>query len=80
MTRSFLRKFDLLCWASIVILFFLFQCSGKQEALFRSLEPRVTGIDFSNTITYSDTLSVLDFEYMYNGGGAHVIFGSTVAT
>ncbi|GAB3778531.1 VCBS repeat-containing protein [Spirosoma horti] len=31
-----------------------------------------TGIDFANTITESDSLNVLEFEYLYNGGGVGV--------
>ncbi|HEY9488089.1 MAG TPA: VCBS repeat-containing protein, partial [Chryseosolibacter sp.] len=31
-----------------------------------------SGISFKNTITYSDTLTVLDFEYLYNGGGVGI--------
>ncbi len=31
-----------------------------------------TGIDFQNTITPNDTLNLLDFEYLYNGGGVGV--------
>ncbi|MGC1242014.1 MAG: VCBS repeat-containing protein [Chryseosolibacter sp.] len=50
----------------------LFQCTHQPETLFRSLGSESTGIRFSNTITYSDTLSVLDFEYMYNGGGVAI--------
>jgi hypothetical protein len=36
--------------------------------MFTLTSPEVTGIDFSNTITVQ-SLSVLDFEYLYNGGG-----------
>lgn len=50
----------------------LFRCNDKPEPLFVSVGPEKTGIEFSNIITYSDTLSVLDFEYMYNGGGVAI--------
>ncbi|HEX8037996.1 MAG TPA: VCBS repeat-containing protein, partial [Chryseosolibacter sp.] len=50
----------------------MFRCADKPEKLFQALPSEKTGITFSNTFTYSDTLSVLDFEYMYNGGGVAV--------
>ncbi|MGS0526057.1 FG-GAP-like repeat-containing protein [Zobellia nedashkovskayae] len=37
--------------------------------MFEALNPDNTGVTFSNNLTYSDSLSVLDFEYMYNGAG-----------
>jgi enediyne biosynthesis protein E4 len=51
---------------------FLFSCGSREETLFKTLPSDVTGINFSNSIKYGDTLSVLDFEYMYNGGGVAV--------
>ncbi|MCX6213455.1 MAG: VCBS repeat-containing protein [Spirosoma sp.] len=39
---------------------------------FERLTARETGIDFANTITESDSLNVLEFEYLYNGGGVGV--------
>ncbi|GAB3039524.1 VCBS repeat-containing protein [Spirosoma pulveris] len=39
---------------------------------FERLTASRTGIDFSNTITESDSLNVLEFEYLYNGGGVGV--------
>ena len=50
----------------------LIQCSKPNDYLFKLVRPEVSGIKFTNRITYSDTLSVLDFEYMYNGGGVAV--------
>jgi enediyne biosynthesis protein E4 len=55
----------LLCWL-------VTRCSDSPEALFKTVNSDQSGIEFSNTITYSDTLSVLDFEYMYNGGGVAI--------
>jgi hypothetical protein len=39
---------------------------------FERLTADQTGVDFSNTITESDSLNVLEFEYIYNGGGVGV--------
>jgi hypothetical protein len=40
--------------------------------LFDSLPDTETGITFSNTLTETPTLNVLEFEYFYNGGGVAV--------
>jgi len=48
-----------------------FSCSNK-KVLFEKLSSSYTGMTFKNEITESDTLSVVDFEYMYNGGGVGV--------
>ncbi|RMF23292.1 MAG: VCBS repeat-containing protein, partial [Bacteroidetes bacterium] len=46
-------------------------CS-RPEPLFQRLEPERTGVDFVNRITENDTFNILDFEYVYNGGGVAV--------
>ncbi|MBS1598367.1 MAG: VCBS repeat-containing protein [Bacteroidetes bacterium] len=52
---------------------FLITFSGcrmmDSEKQFRQLSPEKTGVEFSNKLRYSDSLTVLDFEYMFNGGG-----------
>ncbi|MEC7771781.1 MAG: VCBS repeat-containing protein [Bacteroidota bacterium] len=40
--------------------------------MFKTKNPNETGIDFSNSLILSDELSVLEFEYMYNGAGVAV--------
>ncbi|UHG91522.1 VCBS repeat-containing protein [Spirosoma oryzicola] len=44
----------------------------RQTPRFERLDANQTGIDFANTITESDSLNVLEFEYIYNGGGVGV--------
>ncbi|MGJ8736612.1 VCBS repeat-containing protein [Zobellia laminariae] len=51
---------------SVIVLFV--SCKNNNN-LFEALNPDNTGVTFSNNLTYSDSLSVLDFEYMYNGAG-----------
>ena len=57
----------------ITIVFFMsiafLACREKQPRLFKELLPEQTGVHFKNQLTYSDTLTVLEFEYMFNGGG-----------
>lgn len=40
--------------------------------MFTELSSKDTNIDFSNTLVYTDSLTVLEFEYMYNGAGVAV--------
>ncbi len=59
----------------IRLLFFaslLISCKPDAIPLFKTVGADVSGIHFSNTLTYGDSLSVIDFEYMYNGGGVAV--------
>jgi enediyne biosynthesis protein E4 len=43
-----------------------------EPTLFERLDAGRTGVDFRNDITESDSLNVLTFEYIYNGGGVGV--------
>jgi enediyne biosynthesis protein E4 len=45
----------------------LISCSGPTR--FQKLDSSRTGIDFSNTITETESLNVLTYEYLYNGAG-----------
>ena len=58
----------LLVWTGFSLL--LISC--RKKTLFERLDSSQTGIAFANTITESDSLNVLDFEYIYNGGGVGV--------
>ena len=56
----------------LTALLLLAGCSSPKndpDALFRLLPAERTGITFSNDLTENDTLNVLAFEYVYNGGG-----------
>jgi len=44
----------------------------KSETLFERLSASYTGIDFENTITTNDLINILNYEYLYNGGGVGV--------
>jgi hypothetical protein len=46
--------------------------TGEPEALFEKVDSDYSGVHFQNTITESDTLSVLNFDYIYNGGGVAI--------
>lgn len=50
--------------------FLLISCS--QSPRFQLLNSKRTGIDFKNTIVETDTMNVMKYEYIYNGGGVGV--------
>jgi enediyne biosynthesis protein E4 len=54
-----------------IILILLGACTSKQKR-FEKLSSSETGITFNNTIKITDSLNVLKFEYIYNGGGVGV--------
>jgi len=62
-----LRHFIYLVW----LVFVLTGCQSE-PTVFRHMTAAQTGIDFSNDLIYTDSLTVLDFEYMYNGAGVAV--------
>ena len=51
---------------------FVFLVSCKNNKVFNQLSSSSTGISFENKLSYSDSLTVLDFEYMFNGAGVAV--------
>jgi hypothetical protein len=52
----------------------IFSCDSKKEKpLFRLLSPEETGIHFANDIEENDSINLLDYEYVYNGGGVAVL-------
>jgi hypothetical protein len=44
-------------------------CKQRSDTVYEKLTPGETGVNFTNSLIYSDTLNVLDFEYLFNGGG-----------
>jgi hypothetical protein len=62
-------------WFYCMLPLFLYcSCSRKQDdpVLFELLNSQQTGIDFENRIEESDSLNVLEFDYLYNGGGVAI--------
>ncbi len=53
----------------IFLLFSTFLWSCGNDTVFTQLPAEETNITFSNRITEHDTMNVLTFEYVYNGGG-----------
>ena len=57
----------------LFLLFFALACSEeKEETLFVNLPASKTGVDFSNDLTETKALNILDYLYYYNGGGVAI--------
>ena len=64
-------KLRLLC---ILLLGLLFACSSNEEKWeqFSRISSEHSGITFNNTISESDSLNILDYAFLYNGGGVGI--------
>ncbi|WP_128547492.1 VCBS repeat-containing protein [Larkinella soli] len=62
----------ILRFATLLLTLLSLTAGCRKETRFELLDAGESGIDFANTITESDTLNVLAFEYIYNGGGVGV--------
>lgn len=47
-------------------------CEKKSTTLFRLVDPKSSGIDFTNTIYDDDKFNIITQQYIYNGGGVAV--------
>ncbi|MBO0321370.1 VCBS repeat-containing protein [Muricauda sp. CAU 1633] len=57
----------------IAVLITLLLASCKKEgSLFENPSPEKTGVKFTNTLTTTEDLSILDYLYFYNGGGVSI--------
>jgi hypothetical protein len=52
----------------------LYSCSSteSQDKLFQHLSPEHTHVTFANTIEENDSINILNYEYLYNGGGVGI--------
>ena len=70
-----------------LLIFFLAQCQDQEagsntqttpdaiapaNALFQTVSPQSSGIDFSNNITEDFTNNIVTNSYLYNGGGVAI--------
>ena len=55
-----------------LLLFVVASCAEKEGSVFKYLRSSSTNVTFSNSITESDELNILDYLYFYNGGGVAV--------
>src|SRR5687767_4173805 len=57
-------------WA--VMLFVLFGCASKQHSHFKKISSGHSGIQFNNEIKETDSINIIDFSNVYNGGGVGI--------
>ncbi|MGI9541656.1 MAG: FG-GAP repeat domain-containing protein, partial [Cyclobacteriaceae bacterium] len=53
----------------LVFIILLWGCEKESDTLFKSLSSRSTGITFSNQINETEEFNIIEYIYMYNGGG-----------
>src|SRR5690606_1281502 len=58
----------------LIFLLFCISCRNHntEHHFFELLTTDLTGVDFENTITETDTFNILEFDYIYNGGGVAI--------
>ncbi|WP_418499775.1 VCBS repeat-containing protein [Flagellimonas sp.] len=56
----------------VLVIVVLFVSCKKEGSLFKTPTPGETGVNFTNTLTPTDELSILDYLYFYNGGGVSI--------
>ena len=47
-------------------------CQKKDKPQFSFLSASKTNVDFSNDITENDSVNILEYHYLYNGGGVGI--------
>lgn len=58
---------------TLLLLFLLCTCApSPTPTLFERIDSSDSGLEFANHIAEDDTFNILDFEYVYNGGGVAV--------
>jgi enediyne biosynthesis protein E4 len=57
------------CFLLLLVVLINNSCSGDKKKLFTSLSNKRTGIDFINRIQETQEFNILDYGYLYNGGG-----------
>lgn len=56
----------------ILIIFAFLLCSCSEKPRFELLDPDDTGVKFINRVLETDSLNVMNFQYLYNGAGVGI--------
>jgi len=74
MNSIFKKKsiFNLLLFCTIGVSFICCKQTNSETPLFELLDYKETNIDFENTLSSSDSTNILNFEYMFDGGGVGI--------
>src|SRR5690625_7695610 len=63
-------------WLAGLLLMMVVGCSGEgsggEQHLFESLSPKVTGIDFENSLTFDPDFNIYKYRNFYEGGGVAI--------
>ncbi len=60
-------------YAALILIIFITACTQKNsQPLFRHLQSSESGITFNNQIVESEKLNMLNYQYLYNGGGVGI--------
>ena len=62
-------------FSALFLFIFLTSCEKEkalEDFLFESLPAEITGLNFSNDLTETNALNILDYLYFYNGGGVAI--------
>lgn len=51
---------------------FLFSCNRKEPTLFKNIPSAKSGITFNNQIDENEKLNMINYQYLYNGGGVGI--------
>ncbi len=55
-----------------IMLVFIIACKRKDPPLFKQISSTESGITFSNTINENEMLNMINYQYLYNGGGVGI--------
>ncbi len=58
---------------ALLLVLSLFALSCSEKPRFELLDPEKTGITFNNVVLETDSVHVLNFEYIYNGAGVGIV-------
>ncbi len=55
-----------------LLILFLVSCKQKNVPLFREVKSTESGISFSNVVAENEMLNMINYQYLYNGGGVGI--------
>jgi enediyne biosynthesis protein E4 len=58
--------------ACTILIFIASACNTNSPVLFKAISAEESGISFSNSITENSMINMLNYEYLYNGGGVGI--------
>ena len=59
-------------YLSIILLMLIFSCKSKDPVLFKQIPSSESGITFNNAIRENEMLNMINYQYLYNGGGVGI--------